>query len=1397
MDRRQAIAEIDSGSNSASNSVANHSNNSNINTNTAADTNDNNGANSSNSRANINSRRILTPPSTFLKTSIKSHQQQQQSHPHPQRSVSSTLESSFSRSSNSRTASLSLSSASQVNLNTNNHLDIKGDASGGVFKTPMRRVSGMHSSLNFSTGNSNSNINNSGTGAYRPLSPSIAGRLASPRLVSGAIPIRNDRITSTSNSNGSNNKSDTVETGSTGNENYYGANASISKIKNKSPERSKFGTSRDGNSGNNSGGLRPSANITRSSQASKKNISSAAVHSSNKRSTKSGIGGAMSPIEHSANPGVASTRGATSTTGPTAVPTRSVSASTSSSSRRSLGPGVTMRSELNKTKDSGTSRSATRSISTTLSNGANGNGIGNGATEKQRRNEQLDLMAQQNEEQQQKLQRIIVKLQDKLHSMAVEIEKLQEQIASLESENTKLKQSVESNEDDLEMLTIDKEFLDEKNQLLNSKLENLNNDYDELKEQFNTLQQQMKKQYAQENDDTTDTSAANEALSENIFERNKLLETALVKLRQVSDEKENELVGKIQSLESETVSLKEYQDKYQVVSNDLEQAQLFIQDLKAQVDSSLEATELIETLSEKNINLNEENTKLRETVQELEDLRDIANDLEEAHNQSEKELHKDIDRLKKVIENDKLEIANFEKKTKYFESLLNAQRQKYQEELSQSKAELSGVLQNSTQYEAIGDVNLEILHNKINELNVKVGKLENINIKADLESQILRLDYKNEKELKEIFEQFLQDMLSSSEDDAGDLHNGTLNNKLINCDNLIKCTNILPSIIEITKSIIMVLLNTKRASLESPAENAHDSGFPDGKHSVYSKDFSKLGFILSILLTKIKYDERILEDSQFNFEKLLSSLNHIYQLFKDLYYQISTSELKEDFGEILIYAFTSLKACFANKENTTNEESEAQVSKTEKIEALANNDLLKNLVLKWDHFHFMNRRILAEQLSVYQAYVKTSTYYLKSVKEFNNKDISITLEGENEKVRSVTDGLFDLYKKFGTLQIILEKQQNNLDNNVDIQMWDLKDLIITPEEFLLLLKNLDNLVFTLSQIHNKIEFEHYSFTSELEDKNFETIFVIFLDNMNILSDFCDKANELTTILTKFSTDKLERVSLNSIEPSFKVFFKNYLQQQSKAILKAGEIESLNAKIEEMSNGFNEKDQLISQLYLKIDLLKSKLEHQNEKEQKLVKLELEIKKILQEAQRQRNTISELFKVNELQKLELNRKLKNKNLIGDFGSIFEEKEFCSKLTLMSEVQSMRDLVNYLTVKVTTQAYSSSKDSTTSVFGIPTTYDWLNESEQAFSLSYSKSDYKKHKRLNKLSHDYLIDTAKNLKFLNIRKPENDQSLFERKPRQLMLDYYIATVDRKLSDYKASKKLLINELKKEMTNV
>lgn len=268
------------------------------------------------------------------------------------------------------------------------------------------------------------------------------------------------------------------------------------------------------------------------------------------------------------------------------------------------------------------------------------------------------------------LENIINRLQDKLRNANGEIKVLKQEIEELQNkleESLKFSLTLESN---IEMITVDKEFLEESNTKVTSALKELQQKYNELQTDFQIMLEEMElnRQIEEEIKQQMEQSEVSVPEIQSILLRNKLLELALASLRKVTDENETNLRLDIKDLTKRLSNSENELESQNELLKKLSTAQETINSLQNQLDSALQLENLIEHLSVENDGLSSKITSLTKTIEELTELHELDKSLEENQSLVERDLRSEIYNLSTVIKNNESLILELNRTNKYMES---------------------------------------------------------------------------------------------------------------------------------------------------------------------------------------------------------------------------------------------------------------------------------------------------------------------------------------------------------------------------------------------------------------------------------------------------------------------------------------------------------------------------------------------------------------------------------------------------------------------------------------------------------------------------------------------------------------------------------------------------------
>ncbi|GES86297.1 dynactin 1 [Rhizophagus clarus] len=323
------------------------------------------------------------------------------------------------------------------------------------------------------------------------------------------------------------------------------------------------------------------------------------------------------------------------------------------------------------------------------------------------------------------------KLQAKMNDMQQELKELRKQLKEVDMEKEMFESKYNEAVESMEMMTLDKEMAEEK-------AENLQHEVNLLKEKVEEISVDLNV-FKQEGDMINQSDASGEARPSveiiQLEKQNERLKEALVRLRDVSSEQEAELVKKIKNLEKELASLQDIQVQHDQMKNQLKLSESAIEDLKNRLDDAMNAEDMLEQLTEKNLAQGERLEEMRITIEDLEALKELNDELEENHIENEKQLqaeieHKDIlirEYLKRLEMADETN-ADYENTIHQFRELVaNLQsdleqfRQKEESQYSESK-------NLSSQSQSMLDLNFKlqsrVLKAQAKQIDLELRKLE-------------------------------------------------------------------------------------------------------------------------------------------------------------------------------------------------------------------------------------------------------------------------------------------------------------------------------------------------------------------------------------------------------------------------------------------------------------------------------------------------------------------------------------------------------------------------------------------------------------------------------------------------------------------------------------------------
>ncbi|KAF6843962.1 CAP-Gly domain-containing protein [Colletotrichum musicola] len=239
---------------------------------------------------------------------------------------------------------------------------------------------------------------------------------------------------------------------------------------------------------------------------------------------------------------------------------------------------------------------------------------------------------------------IIQKLQAKYQPQQNENNELRKQLKEAETRFESIETMQMEHETALELATLDREMAEETAEVLKVELEALKQKSEELELEVEILREEN----AEFGQGMTSEERASTGWLQ--MERtNERLREALLRLRDLTQQQEEELKDQIKTLEDDLQEYGVVQEQFAAAKDKLAQSEAAVEDLRQQLDNALGAEDMIEDLTERNMSMSEQIEELRAVIEDLENLKEVNDELEINHVQNEKELQEELDFKDSVI----------------------------------------------------------------------------------------------------------------------------------------------------------------------------------------------------------------------------------------------------------------------------------------------------------------------------------------------------------------------------------------------------------------------------------------------------------------------------------------------------------------------------------------------------------------------------------------------------------------------------------------------------------------------------------------------------------------------------------------------------------------------------
>ncbi|KAI9795502.1 MAG: hypothetical protein M1835_005634 [Candelina submexicana] len=243
-----------------------------------------------------------------------------------------------------------------------------------------------------------------------------------------------------------------------------------------------------------------------------------------------------------------------------------------------------------------------------------------------------------------KFESIIQKLQSKYQPQQQEVAELKKQLRESAAKAQEAESQQSEQEVMVEMATLDREMAEETAEALKTELDALKQKAEELELEVEVLRE--------ENQELGKEMSPEEKTSQGWLQMertNERLREALMRLREITKQQENELKDQIKGLEGDVQDLGAVKEQLETTKQKLSISEAAVEDLMQQLDTALGAEDMLEELTERNMTLSEQLDDMRAAIEDLESLKELNDELELNHLETEKQMQEDIDHKDSLI----------------------------------------------------------------------------------------------------------------------------------------------------------------------------------------------------------------------------------------------------------------------------------------------------------------------------------------------------------------------------------------------------------------------------------------------------------------------------------------------------------------------------------------------------------------------------------------------------------------------------------------------------------------------------------------------------------------------------------------------------------------------------
>ncbi|OSD01208.1 dynactin [Trametes coccinea BRFM310] len=347
------------------------------------------------------------------------------------------------------------------------------------------------------------------------------------------------------------------------------------------------------------------------------------------------------------------------------------------------------------------------------------------------------------------------KLQAKLQQQQTELIATRRELADAQQLAQLAESRIVDAQEQLEMAMLDKEMAEERAEVAEADLE-------EAREKLAVLEVEI--QVLREGgggEGGGETNVKQSLAYIQLEKQNERLKEALIRLRDISTETDQEQRKRIAEMEKDVATLDELQSQYESTLIKLQNAEVQIEDLKAQLDDALGAEDLLVQLTERNLMLGEKIEEMRITIEDLEALKELNDELEENHVETEKAMQEEIDAKDAQIREQARKIESLEEACQDLEGTIV----QFRELVLQLQNELD-TLRTETQTAQHESATAASQTAAMMSLNLKLQSSASKNQARHIDLEVKKIEAREARELLNIIQPYLPQVYVESDMDA-------------------------------------------------------------------------------------------------------------------------------------------------------------------------------------------------------------------------------------------------------------------------------------------------------------------------------------------------------------------------------------------------------------------------------------------------------------------------------------------------------------------------------------------------------------------------------------------------------------------------------------------------------